>query len=146
LLGSGITGSGNLLLVDVPARNTIRFGYDQWGAGISQSQALNVRPGIHRIEIYVGAVVARHKWPNAWHLDASALGSTASQLMVWWDGALVWTTPITANQDSYDMVSLGSNPQGFSTTDMIFPSMIDFKPFTQGEIREFISRNLANAK
>jgi hypothetical protein len=146
LLGSGVTRHGNLLLVDVPARNTIQFGYDQWGVGISQSRTLAEPAGVHRIEIFVGAQVARQEWPAAWHLDAAALAGAASLLKVWLDGALVWTTPIKANEDSYELVSLGSNPQGFSTTDMMFPSAIEFKPYTRDETREFIARNLESAK
>ncbi len=146
LLGSGTTGEGNLVLVDVPARNRIRFGYDQWGVGISRSRALDVRPGLHRVEIFVGSRVSLLRWPAAWHLDAAALAKTAPLLNVWWDGVLVWTTTIRANQDSYDLVSLASNPQGFSTTDMTFPSAITFKPYTSDEMRDFISRNLGGAK
>jgi hypothetical protein len=144
ILGSGTAGRGNLVLVDVPARNTIRLGYDQWGVGISQSRAFGVPAGVHRIEIFVGTQVARQDWPAGWHLDAAALGKSASLLKVWWDGALVWTTPILANQDSYDLVSLGSNPQGFSTTDMMFPSAIAFKPYGRDEMRQFIVRNLGD--
>lgn len=142
LLGSGVTGAGNLLIVDVPKPNQIRFALDQWGGQMTRSRALDVLPGGHRIEVFVGPQVARQKWPAAWHLNAESMKKSGSMMNVWWDGALVWTTEIVVNRESYDLVSLGSNPQGFSTADMMFPSEIEFKPYSRDEMRNFILRNL----
>ena len=146
LLGSGVTGAGNLLFVDVPRQNQIRFDLDQWGAQMARSRALDVLPGVHRVEVFVGPQVARQKWPAVWHLNAEIVKNSGSILKIWLDGALVWTTEIAVNRDSYDLVSLGSNPQGFSTTDMMFPSAIEFKPYSRDEMHNFILRNLGDAK
>jgi hypothetical protein len=146
VLGSGVARHGNLLLVDVPAPDELRFGYDIWGVGISWSRALKAVPGIHRVEIFVGPQVARQKWPAAWHLDPGLMGRSATVLNVWWDGNLVWSREVTANGDSYGLVSLGTNPQGFSTSDVIFPNGITFKPYSRQETREFVARNLAGAR
>lgn len=142
LLGSGVARAGNLLSVYVSAKDKIRFNFDQWNSGFDQSPALDAIPGVHRVEIFVGPQVARQKWPKAWRLDAAAIERTSTSLNVWWDGALVWTTPVGSFRDSYDLVSLGSNPQGFSTADMIFPTGIEFKPYSRDEMREFIRKNL----
>jgi hypothetical protein len=142
VLGSGVAGQGNLLLVDVPGPNQIRFDYDQWGVGISRSSPLSLTPGTHRVEIFVGPQVSRQKWPAAWHLDPAMMEKVSSVLKVWWDGALVWTAQVQSNKESYDLVSLGTNPQGFSTAEMIFTNGIEFKAYTREEMQQFIARNL----
>ena len=124
----------------------MRFDFDEWGAGSARSDVLNVTPGIHRVEIFVGAQVARQSWPASWHLDPALLKQSESTMKVWLDGNLVWTTPILYHQDTYDFVSLGSNPQGFSTADMIFPTGFEIKPYTAEETRGFIRRNLDVAR
>jgi len=146
LLGSGVTGRGNLLVVSIPNPGKVRFGFDQWGSGMTQSPVVDFVPGVHRLEIFVGPQVARQRFPAAWQIDAGALKASSSLMRLWWDGVPVWTAPIVVNKDSYGLVSLGSNPQGFSTADMVFPSAIEFKPYSLAEMKDFIARNLREAK
>ena len=103
---------GNLLLIHVPAAPgpVIRFSQDQWGGAPGSSPPIKVGPGLHSLEIFAGPQVARQKLPPSWQLSPASLEASAAVLRVWLDGKPVWTTPISANRDSYDRVVLGANP------------------------------------
>jgi hypothetical protein len=142
ILGSGTQGHGNLLLMQVTPSGALRFSLDEWGLGLSQSAPLAVSPGLHRLEIYAGPQVAAQAFPASWQLDSAAVARLKSLLRIWLDGALVWSAPISINLNSYDEVSIGSNPQGFSTADAYFLGSLDNFPYSSGEMQEFIARNL----
>ena len=61
---------------------------------------------------------------------------------VWWDGVCLWTDQLQAHQDSYDLVSLGANAQGFSSTGQVFAGIFEPEPYLSREATEFIRKNL----
>ncbi len=144
LLASGVAGHGNLLLLDVEPDLRLRLGLDQWNGGLSQSPFLTLEPrDEHIIEIFAGPQLARHQPPEDWRLDPRRIAASAQTLRVWADGRPVWTTAVTLNLDSYNFVSLGSNPQGFSTATTFFVGDFHPMPYSLMEMKEFIARNLA---
>jgi hypothetical protein len=143
VLGSGVAGHGNLLLLEVMTPKVFRFRLDQWGHSISSSPPMEAPgAGPHRVEIFVGPQVAIQKMPADWNIDPSRLKGSASLLRVWLDGSPVWDASVPYNQDSYDLVSIGSNPQGFSTARMLYVGTIRPQPYSDAEKRAFIERNL----
>ena len=146
ILGSGTSGHGNLLFVETHRGHTVRFGIDEWGLGVLSSSDLPIiGDGPHLLEIFVGGQVARAKFPAEWDLDPSALGSLSSIVRLWLDGRPIWTTEITINQGSYDFVSLGTNPQGFSSTPSTFAGTLESITSTPQEIHAFLLKNLPKA-
>jgi len=144
LLASGVAGHGNLLLLDVAPDGRLRLGLDQWNGGLSESPFLALdSKEEHVIEIFAGPQLGRQKPPAEWRLDPRRIGASAHTLRVWVDGRPVWTAAVTLNLDSYDFVSLGSNPQGFSTATTFFVGEFHPMPYAQSEMRDFIARNLA---
>ena len=147
ILASGVTGAGNLLLLEVVDRSHLWFGFDQWGASYSQSPPLEIKnPGPHQLEIFAGPQIVRQQWPGEWQIDAAALQASSSLLRVWLDGRLVWTTPIALHTGSYEFVSIGSNPQGFSTAAANFSGTLKRTLISREEIKEFLLRNLRESK
>lgn len=147
VLGSGVAGRGNLLLLEVIAPHVLRFGYDQWGSGLTSSQPVEIaQAGPHSLEIFVGSQATRCPWPAEWRIDRADLARSARLLRVWLDGRLVWTVPILANADSYDLISIGSNPQGFSTAAMVFAGTLKRLPLQPDEMKELLTRNLRTAQ
>jgi hypothetical protein len=142
LIASGVAGQGNLLLLEILDGQTIRFGFDQWGAGIAYSPALEITDsGPHRLEVFIGAQVVRQQFPAAWRIDPGDLQASASLLRVWLDGRPVWTTPILVNADSYDLVSVGTNPQGFSTAAAFFSGTLKRVALAPEELHRFLEEN-----
>jgi hypothetical protein len=143
VLGSGVAGHGNLLLLQrLPDRRVV-FGVDQWGGGLSVSPPQVIDPARpHLLEIFVGPQVARLPLPAGWKIDPAAIKASATQFRLWLDGSPVWTTTVIVNQDSYDFVSIGTNPQGFSTAPAFFDGAIRSLPYADAEMRAFIVKNL----
>lgn len=143
VLGSGISGHGNLLLLERLPGRRVAFGLDQWGAGLSTSRPLTMEPGVpHVVEVFLGPQIARMRLPAGWKFDAASLKASANLLRVWVDGSQVWTAAVVVNQDSYDFVSIGANPQGFSTAPAFFDGAIQSLPYSDDEMKTFIERNL----
>jgi hypothetical protein len=143
VLSSGVAGHGNLLMIEAMPHGQFQFRLDQWGYGMASSPPMEIGGGAsHRLEIFVGPRVASQKLPPEWNIDASRLRTSASLLRVWLDGAPVWTTPVLGNQESYDLISIGSNPQGFSTARMLYVGEIKSLPYSPQEMEAFIARNL----
>ena len=144
VLGSGFSNHGNLLFLTVLPDKTVRFELDQWGLGLSQSPRVKIsRPGPHRLEIFVGPQAARLRLPDGWQADPAAMGRSAALLRVWVDGAPVWTAPLAINLDTYDWVTLGSNPQGFDTAAANFSGSLEAIPYSPEDMKKFIALNLA---
>jgi hypothetical protein len=142
LLASGSAGHGNLLFVHVLPHQSVRFSQDQWGGALTSSPVLTVSPGLHRVEVFAGPQVARRPLPPEWRLPPGEIAAASSALRVWLDGVPVWTTTVSFNQDSYDEVAVGANPQGFSTAESEWGGVLGLLPFTPQEMRAFIERNL----
>ena len=143
ILGSGTSQHGNLLLMQATTAGKITFGFDQWNVSMAHSpETFPLAPGSHILEIFVGPQVARQPQPASWHLDSRAVLRSKNLLRVWLDGRLAWTTEVTANLDSYGDVALGTNPQGFSTADSYFLGSLDNFPYSPGEMRQFVEKNL----
>jgi hypothetical protein len=53
----------------------------------------------------------------------------------------VWTTPILVNADSYDLVSVGTNPQGFSTAAAFFSGTLKRVALAPEELHRFLEEN-----
>jgi hypothetical protein len=143
LIASGVTSQGNLPLLEILDGQTIRFGFDRWGAGIAYSPALEITgSGPHRLDVFIGAQVVRLHFPAAWRIDSRNVPASARLLRAWLDGRPVWTTPILINADSYDLVSVGSNPQGFSTAAAFFSGTLKRVALAPEELHRFLEDNL----
>lgn len=143
LLASGVTGQGNLLLIEALAQNEVRFGLDQWGAGLTHSRLLTIDTSHpHRIEVFVGPQVTRQKLPQDWGIAAAQLSRAASLLQVWLDGQLVWSIPVQTNQQTYGHVDVGTNSQGFSTATSVYSGSLKNLPLSASERRELLHRSL----
>jgi hypothetical protein len=143
LLSSGITGSGTLIYLNVLPGNRVRFGVDEWGYGGGFSEALEPPPGSgHVVEILIGPLAWRAKWPKEWGNISTELGPLEHSLRVWLDGRPVWTTelhhPVSPLAPMFDV---GANRQGFTTAEAEYPGAIRSRSYTPGEAREFLDRN-----
>jgi len=143
VLGSGTARHGNMLVLHTLEDHSIQFGLDQWGAPFSLSPRIPVRgDGVHDLEIFVGAQAARAKFPQEWHLDRGSVENSSSILRIWLDGRPVWTLRISSNRDSYGSVSIGSNPQRFSSAQPYYFGSIEPEGLSPEELRASIVRNV----
>ena len=144
LLSSGRAGSGNLVYVSILPGGRVRFGLDEPGTGGTVSEDLvPAARGEHVIEIFIGPVATRSRWPASWGVPPQALGRAADSLRVWLDGRLVWRTKLHRPEDPDDPgADVGSNAQGFSTAAPEFPGRIRTSPYSPAEARAFLDRNL----
>ena len=142
LLASGISTHGNMLLIESLAQNEIRFGLDEWGSGLfTNSSILSIDSNAeHQIEVFVGPQVAKQKIEADWAIRDSDLKQISSELQVWLDGKLAWQTTIHGNYDTYNNVGVGTNPQGFSTTQGVFGGVFKNTPFSDLEKKDFVRR------
>ena len=143
LLGSGSPGRGNLLLVQTHADHTIRFSVDEWGVGLTSSADIAVKgDGLHEIAVFVGAQVARADVPREWGIDRASLEALSHTLCVWMDGQRVWTAKVDANLDTYGLVSIGTNPQGFSSASAYYAGSIESLATPPAQLRDFALSNV----
>jgi hypothetical protein len=144
LLSAGLEGSGTLIFISRLPDNQVQFGLDEWGYGGGLSPA--VKPAIrstHVVEILIGPLAARERWPAEWSLPPLQLGRAGHELVVWLDGRPVWTTELRHAVDPLDsLFEVGGNSQGFTSALDEFPGSIHSDPFTREEAREFLSRNI----
>ena len=68
------------------------------------------------------------------------------QLLVWWDGRLVWHTALRYFADRFDTIALGSNPQQFSSSSALYAGAFFPEPVTEAEIQAAIDQALAVQK
>lgn len=147
ILSSGVSGAGNLLFTEVFDASTLRFGLDQWGHAASYSRPLEIdRTRPHLLEIFVGPQAALQSWPVEWNVERAGLMTAATRLTVWLDRELVWENEISYHRDSYDFTSVGSNLQGFNTSEAYFSGTIRRRSLTPSETRELLLRNLNPAR
>jgi hypothetical protein len=143
LLGSGTREHGNLLLMQATPDGRLRFSLDEWNHAFLQSPALAAPvSGLHTIEIFAGPQVARQALPADWHLSAADVQAVRFLLRVWLDGQPIWTAQVDANLETYAEVSLGANPQGFSTADSYFLGSLANLPYSASEMQKFIETNV----
>jgi hypothetical protein len=144
VLSSGITANGTLVYVTMLPGNRIQFGIDEWGYGGGRSSPLDVVPlSEHTVEIFIGTLAVRARWPKEWHVAADQLQLSASVMRVWLDGRLVQTQKLFAPFNSMAaLIDVGANVQGFSSSSPAFFGPIQEDPFSGDEIREFLERNL----
>jgi len=143
VMGSGTARHGNMLLVHTLEDHSIQFDLDQWGLGLIHSPVIPVeKDGTHRLEIFVGGQVARGQFPSEWRLDPAAIANAEPFLRIWLDDRPVWTTRISINRDSYRSVSIGSNPQRFSSASSYYLGQIESELLSPDGVRDLIERNV----
>jgi hypothetical protein len=94
------------------------------------------------LEIFAGPRVSLRKFPPESGIDPAKLAASAAIFRVWLDGRAVWTARISANQDSYASVSIGTNPQNFSTAVSTYPYAMAPHPYSASDAEAFIAENL----
>jgi hypothetical protein len=143
LLSAGIMGSATLIYLNVLPGNSFRFGVDEWGYGGGFSGVLKSTPEAeHTVEILIGPLARKTKWPKEWGDFPEELAPLANDLRVWLDGRLVWSTTLQHAINSVDqMFDVGANRQGFTTAEEEYPGLIQSRPYLAGEAREFLARN-----
>ena len=143
VLGSGTPGHGNLLLLHTVEGHSVQFDLDQWGVELVHSPPIPVAgDGTHKLEIFIGGEVARSRLPAAWNLDPSEVLAAEPYLRIWLDGQPVWTTPVTLNRDTYQCISIGSNPERFSSGAAYYLGQIEPENLSEDEIRSLIESNI----
>lgn len=143
LLSAGITGSATLVYLNVLPGNAFRFGVDEWGYGGGFSGVLKSTPEEeHTVEILIGPLARKTKWPKEWGDFPEELAPLDHDLRVWMDGRLVWSTKLQRTINSVDqMFDVGANRQGFTTAEEEYPGLIQSRPYMAGEARDFLARN-----
>jgi hypothetical protein len=140
LLSAGIAGSGTLVYLSVLPDNRVRFGVDEWGLGGSLSDAVTAAPQPeHVVEVLIGPLAGRAKWPSDWAVRQDDLVSIENDLVVWLDGRRVWTTRLRRTPGP--PFDLGANRQGFTTAASEFPGPIRSRSYSPGEARQFLNLN-----
>ncbi len=143
LLASGFTGAGNLLFAKILSAQELQLGLDLWGYGAPMSPPfLLTGASPHRIEIFVGPLAATYSWPKPPAFGAE-LNLHRRELQVWIDGKPAWRTAIEHHADSYRRVSIGSNPQRFSSANSTFAGRIEVVPVGIEKKLSFLDRALA---
>jgi hypothetical protein len=134
----------NLLFLQVLEVNQVLLGLDQWGAGATTTPVLSLDTSKeYLLEIFVGSQIAKQIFPSEWNITQTALNASSKNINVWFNKELVWSTPILANLDSYDVANLGQNIQGFSSSRRDYVGKLENVTFSSDELREFIVRNLS---
>jgi hypothetical protein len=145
VLSWGVNGNGTLVYVSILPEGRIRFGVDEWGYGSGNSEPVSVEPfAEHTIEIFIGTLASQADWPKDWHIGAGQVDGSRSKLRIWLDGKLVQEYGLHAPYNPLaDLVDIGVNIQGFSTSLTEFDGPIRPDPYSDPELREFVNRNLA---
>jgi hypothetical protein len=141
LVSSGVTTRGNMLFLQNLPDGRLQFVVDFWGVNIAVSPPL-ARPAgeRHVLEVFVGSQVNRQSARLGRAADAPAAPDI---IRVWLDGKPLWSTPLLAHADSYDFVSIGGNPQGFSTTQLAYSVWFKRIPLSIEDARALVEKNLA---
>jgi hypothetical protein len=143
LVGSGTARRGNILLLHTLGDHSIQFDLDQWGLGMIHSPRIPVeKDGTHRLEIFIGGQVARAGFPSKWNLDPALIANAEPYLRLWLDDKPVWTTRVTINRDTYQSISVGSNPQRFSSAPSYYLGQIESESLSPDEVRSSIEENI----
>jgi hypothetical protein len=147
VLSWGVSGNGTLVYVNILPGARIRFGVDEWGYGSGLSEPVSIDPAAeHTVEIFIGTLARRADWPKDWHVAAAQMDRAAGKLQVWLDGKLVQEYGLHAPYNPLaDMIDVGVNIQGFSTSPPEFEGPIRPDPYSDQELREFLLRNLGPA-
>jgi hypothetical protein len=148
ILSSGVTGNGTLLYVSILPENRVRFGVDEWGQGGGLSDPVRVDPAAeHSVEIFIGSLAGRTVWPAGWHISHERLKASSAKLRIWLDGQLVQTSDLfVPYSPKAELISVGANVQGFSTSSPEFEGPIESDPFPEVEREEFLDRNLQTGR
>ncbi|HEX7631009.1 MAG TPA: hypothetical protein VF388_02665, partial [Lacunisphaera sp.] len=142
LISSGVTTRGNMLFLQNLPDGRLQFVVDFWGVNVAVSAPL-ARPAgeRHVLEVFVGSQVNR----QSARLGRPAGAPAAPEIIrVWLDGQPVWSTPLLAYADTYDFVGIGTNPQGFSTTQLTYPMWLKRVPLSIEDARTLVEKNLAS--
>jgi hypothetical protein len=143
VIGSGTPGHGNLLLLHTLGDHSVQFDLDQWGLELIHSPRIPVAgDGTHKLEVFIGGQVARSRFPSSWNLDPSEVAGAEPYLRIWLDDQPVWTTRVTVNRDTYQSISIGSNPQRFSSGAPYYLGQIEPEDLSKDQVRSLIESNI----
>ena len=142
VLAAGVAEAGNQLFLQTLAGGKVRLGLDTWGMAPEYSEPIATDSKLHEVCVLSGAqVLVRHP-EIASRLSTAAVADLGARLTVWWDGKLVWNKQVRAFPQSFGLVGIGANAQGFSSTGLIYAGPFDARPFTPAEADAFIAQNL----
>lgn len=133
VLGFGVAGAGTLLAMKPEGANQWSFVVDEWGLAAHTSEPIAIPAGENVIDVMIGPRLARDQWPA----DRPEL---ADQLIVWVNGREAARISLMQSGERFLHVAVGSNPQGFSTSDANFYSRIDRQLITESEQATILSR------
>jgi hypothetical protein len=116
VLATGRVGLGDILRMRFVRPGVVRFGYDHWGSGLSESDDVPVSEGKHTLKIYMPSLLAPGTTP-----EAIALGSS---LRLFLDGQIAWAQSVPFNPVTPDEIYFGENKVGASSSELEFPGVI----------------------
>lgn len=139
ILGSGRAGAGNMLTLAAAGPESVQFHLDEWGVDYQSSPRISIqsRPR-HVLEIVCGPQVLRQQLPPNSGISSGQLETISRELVVRIDETTVWRATLRGNLDSYDHVSLGSNPQGFSTAARSYQGVLRKHPLSAARQYEIL--------
>jgi hypothetical protein len=117
IISSGALGAADFLYVTYLAGNRLQFGFDHWGAGGTNGQAVSFDPGhLHRLEVETRSV------------SPSTVMQTGP-VRVKLDGVTVLDAVSANHPHSQAQIFVGSNPIGGSTCGPLFRGeIVDSRP------------------
>ncbi|HEX3729663.1 MAG TPA: hypothetical protein VHV47_07650 [Opitutaceae bacterium] len=140
ILCAGITGAGNLLVLQVLPGARYRLALDEWGRPLQFGPPFALAPGRpHRLELFIGPLAAGRAWPGG----RSAPAGAAQVLVAWIDGRLAANFPLLINLDSFHVIAVGHNATGFSTAQYEFMGTLTEQPLGPSAERELMVRAAA---
>lgn len=115
LIGFGRSGKGTLLYLEPVAPGKWRVGLDAWGHGSPPAVDVEIPPGPHTVDLFIGPLGPADAWAANSSL-AAAVGARRRELALWIDGVLAARFSLQYHLDAFDNGVAGANLQGFSTS------------------------------
>jgi hypothetical protein len=139
LVGFGINGAGNLLYLKPQSPGKWLMFLDEWGHASQPPIPVEIPPGFHTIDLFIGPLAASDPHISVEELQGS-LAAKQTLLIVWHDGQLLGSFSLSHHLDAYKSSVPGANIQGFSTTTTYFYGQSKQVTLTESDIAEIRQR------
>ncbi len=143
LLCSGVTGDGDLLLLDPLPNGNFRLVVDQWGSEPLIGPEFTWRENVPTLlEILAGPALATDPG-TASGLSSHDVSALSRRLIVWRGGEVIGNFRVARHLDSFDRLLLGKNEAGFTSAEADFEGTIASRPMGANGPAELAARALA---
>jgi hypothetical protein len=141
LLGCGVQGDGNLVFAKSEGGSSYRIEMDDWGYGALAGKPFSATGGEHKLQIVLGPLVVRSRRP-AEHEGIGNISPIADRIVVRLDGEILGDFKVDHHLKQIGKLTIGANPQGFSTAIPKFDGAFEAFPLSDAEVQDLLAEAL----